>query len=138
MADQSDTPPLDTDYHGDALDMSLHPTPVVVSMRRHGPVISFGLVGSINVVRLNPEQAEEIAKSLWAAAHLARADGQPDTLAEVTRDFLALTPEVEALKRRLGHASCDGWSLSGDPHVGRCGCGVPLDDLAALARDGGC
>lgn len=60
-----------------------------------------------------------------------------DTLAVLLGEFNSLTPRVEALKHLTGHASCDGWSLSGDPHVGRCGCGVPLEDLAALAKEGG-
>jgi len=62
---------IDTDYKGDALDMHIKASGSVVSMRRFGDRINFTVVGRVAV--LSADEAEEIAKSLLAAAHLARA-----------------------------------------------------------------
>jgi len=62
---------IDTDYKGDALDMHIEASGSVVSMRRFGDRINFTVVGRVAV--LSADEAEEIAKSLLAAAHLARA-----------------------------------------------------------------
>lgn len=57
-----------------------------------------------------------------------------DTIQTIIDEMQALTPDVEALKHLAGHDHCDGWGINGDPSRGRCGCGVPLEDLIAAAR----
>jgi hypothetical protein len=61
---------IDTDYKGNALDMHIKASDSVVSMRRFGDWINFTVVGPVAV--LSADEAEEIAQSLLAAAHLAR------------------------------------------------------------------
>lgn len=63
-----------TDYRGNALDMHVPASNTVVSMRRFGRQITFTVVGPVAL--LDADQAEEIARSLLAAAQLARTDPQ--------------------------------------------------------------
>lgn len=62
--------------------------------------------------------------------------GTNDTVQAVIAEMHAMTDEVEAVKRLAGHGDCNGWGIGG-PHGARCGCGLPFDDLAALARPAG-
>ena len=57
---------------------------------------------------------------------------QSSILAALVAEFNALTPDIEVLKRRTGHALCDGWSMGGEPYCGRCGCGMQIEAMAAL------
>lgn len=68
-------PKVDTDWHGEALDLSV--TRGVVSMRRDGAEIKFAVVG--DVVRLSPSEADTVATSLASAAELARRSLTEDT-----------------------------------------------------------
>lgn len=66
-----DNPPPDLDYTGDAMDIHIPASGHVVSFRRHGEVITFGVTPG-SVLPLNAEQAEFIARQLFAAAEAAK------------------------------------------------------------------
>jgi hypothetical protein len=63
-----DNPPPDLGYTGDAMDYWV--PGCVVAYRRHGSVVTFGINNT--VVPLNPDQAEDIARHLYAASVAAR------------------------------------------------------------------
>lgn len=70
-----DNPPPDLDYEGDAMDLYIEATKHVVNFRRRGPEIRFAVSpGPVTV--LNADQAEVIARQLFAAALAARAAGR--------------------------------------------------------------
>jgi hypothetical protein len=52
----------------------------------------------------------------------------------ITAEMVAMTDEVEAVKRLAGHGDCNGWGTGGEPYGARCGCGMPFDELVTLAR----
>jgi hypothetical protein len=63
-------PKIDTDWNGEALDLRV--AGGVVSMRRHGRVIAFAVVG--DVVKLTPAEADWVATALASAAVIAREE----------------------------------------------------------------
>lgn len=83
---------------------------------------------------LGPAPSFGPAPERVTVSYVHAAADDPITLVELVAEFNALTPDIEVLKRLAGHGLCDGWSLGGQPYRGRCGCGVPLDDLAYLVR----
>lgn len=86
-------PKIDTDYNGEALDMAV--AGGVVSMRRHGRSIAFAVVG--DVVKLTPDEADDVATALASAAKLARENTPPPTWAkshERYRDLLGAADDA--------------------------------------------
>jgi len=65
-----DNPPPDLDYEGDAMDMATNDGHVI-GFRRHGPVVTFGVDNAVTA--LDSEQAEFVARQLFAASVAARA-----------------------------------------------------------------
>lgn len=65
-------PELDLDWHGDAYDRCIESTKHVVTFRRFGPQINFGVVPS-GITLLTADEAEDVAANLYAAARAARA-----------------------------------------------------------------
>lgn len=64
-------PELDLDWHGDAFDERIDATGHVLSFRRFGPLVNFGITpGAVTV--LTAGQAEDLAANLYAAARAAR------------------------------------------------------------------
>lgn len=64
-------PELDLDWHGDAFDEPIDATGHVLSFRRFGPLVNFGIIpGAVTV--LTAHQAEDLAANLYAAARAAR------------------------------------------------------------------
>lgn len=64
-------PELDLDWHGDAYDEHIDATGHVLSFRRFGPLVNFGITpGAVTV--LTADQAEDLAANLYAAARAAR------------------------------------------------------------------
>jgi hypothetical protein len=61
--------------------------------------------------------------------------GTKDTVQTIITEMHAMTDDVEAVKRLAGHGGCNGWGIGGEPYGAHCGCGLPFDDLAALATE---